>query len=79
MATLRLFAAARDAAGVDRDTVPGTRVGEVLEVAVGRYGEAFAAVLRTATIWLNGEAARQEDPCGDGDEIAVLPRSGGEG
>ena len=48
-------------------------------LAVGRYGEAFAAVLRTATIWLNGEAARQEDPCGDGDEIAVLPRSGGEG
>lgn len=80
MATLRLFAAAREAAGTGRDTVPGTTVGEVLEVAVTRYGAEFAAVLRTCKVWRNGEEARQEDACDDDDEVAVLPPvSGGSG
>ena len=73
MPTLRLFAAAREAAGTGRDDVPGATVGEVLDAAVERYGDAFAVVLGSAKVWVNGEGAERGDPVGDGDEVAVLP------
>jgi molybdopterin synthase sulfur carrier subunit len=73
VAVLRLFAAAREAAGTGTDVVEGSTVGEVLDRAVTRYGEGFAAVLATCRIWLNGSAARPIDPVGDSDEVAVLP------
>jgi molybdopterin synthase sulfur carrier subunit len=73
MATLRLFAAAREAAGTGRDTVPGQTVGEVLDGALTRYGEGFAAVLATARVWCNGEPADRDHPLGEADEVAVLP------
>jgi molybdopterin converting factor small subunit len=53
--------------------VPGGTVGEVLDAAVDRYGEAFAAVLPTCRIWVNGEPAERDDRVGDADEVAVLP------
>ena len=61
MAVLRLFAAAREAAGTGRDDVPGATVGDVLDAAVARYGDGFAAVLERCKVWRNG------------DEVAVLP------
>jgi molybdopterin converting factor small subunit len=73
MAVLRLFAAARDAAGTGRDELPGDTVGQVLDHARDRYGAAFAAVLGTCRIWVNGEPAGPEDPVGAADELAVLP------
>ena len=73
MAVLRLFAAAREAAGTGRDDVPGATVGEVLDVAVGRYGDAFAAVLARCKVWRNGDEATRDEPVADGDEVAVLP------
>lgn len=73
MATLRLFAAAREAAGTGRDTVPGTTVGAVLDEAVRRYGAGFADVLGTSRVWRNGEPADGDDPVVDADEVAVLP------
>ncbi len=73
MATIRLFAAAREAAATGRDTIPGATVGAVLDEAGRRYGDAFTAVLDTAQVWCNGEPARREDPVGDDDEVAVLP------
>ncbi len=73
MATLRLFASARDAAGVARDDIPGATVGAVLAAARERYGEAFVAVLATARVWVNGEPATEDDLVADGDEVAVLP------
>ena len=73
MATLRLFAAAREAAGTGRDDVDGETVGAVLDAAVARYGEAFAAVLETCRVWVNGEPATREDPVRPTDEVAVLP------
>lgn len=79
MATLRLFAAAREAAGTGRDTIPGATVGEVLAAARERYGPDFAAVLGTCKVWRNGEEAAASEPCGDGDEIAVLPPVSGGG
>ena len=80
MAHLRLFASAREAAGTNRDTLPGTTVGEVLDAAVGRYGDTFAGVLATATVWCNGEAVERDHAVGESDEVAVLPPvSGGSG
>jgi MoaD family protein len=73
VATLRLFAAARQAAGVGRDTIAGSTVGEVLDAAVARYGTRFEEVLRGSRVWLNGEPAAETEPVGDGDEVAVLP------
>jgi molybdopterin converting factor small subunit len=73
MAIVRLFAAARVAAGTGRDEVPGGTVNEVLDEAVRRYGSGFADVLAGCRVWVNGDAAEPGDPIGPGDELAVLP------
>lgn len=73
MAVLRLFAAAREAAGTGRDHLPGATVGDVLDGAVARYGPEFAALLPTCQVWRNGEVASPSDRVTDADEVAVLP------
>lgn len=73
MATLRLFASAREAAGLSVDTVPGATVGEVLAAARERYGAAFATVLDQCRVWRNGEPTEPDEPVADADEVAVLP------
>lgn len=73
MPVLRLFAAAREAAGTGRDEVAGATVGEVLGRARERYGDAFAAVLCASRVWVNGEPASDDTTVGEGDEVAVLP------
>lgn len=73
MATLRLFASARDAAGRGRDELPGGTVAEVLSVAVERYGPGFADVLGTCRVWVNGEDVPEHTAIGPADEVAVLP------
>jgi molybdopterin synthase sulfur carrier subunit len=73
MATVRLFASARDAAGTARDTFDGATVGEVLAAARARYGVVFSAVLGGSRVWLNGEATTEDAPVRDVDEVAVLP------
>ena len=73
MPVLRLFAAAREAAGTGRDHVGGTTVGEVLDAARRRYGPSFTAVLATSRVWVNGEAAAEDDPVTEADEVSVLP------
>ena len=70
---LRLFASARDAAGTARDTIGGTTVAEVLDEAMIRYGDPFAAVLRISKVWVNGEPASGDDPVTGTDEVAILP------
>ena len=79
MPTLRLFAAAREAAGTGRDVARGATVGEVLADARRRYGSAFGAVLDRSRVWVNGEPAVDETPVGDVDEVAVLPPVSGGG
>jgi molybdopterin converting factor small subunit len=79
---LLLFAAAREAAGTNRDVVEAATVGEVLAIARARYGEAFAGVLTGSRVWLDGEEPPDGDatPVHDGAEVAVLPPvSGGAG
>lgn len=73
MASIRLFAGAREAAGTDRDVITGSTLGEVLDVARARYGDAFATVLEHCKVWVNGEPAVDTDPVADGDEVAILP------
>lgn len=76
MATLRLFASAREAAGTGTDDFPvpdGATVADVLAAAERRYGAAFADVLPTCRIWVNGDAVAADALVGQGDEVAVLP------
>ena len=76
--TLRLFAAAREAAGRSTDeyelaTAP--TVGAVLDAAREAYGTEFVAVLDRARVWVNGDEpdAGPATRLADGDEVAVLP------
>ena len=73
MATIRLFASAREAAGCRCDEFAGSTVGDILDSAVERYGADFEAVLQTCTIWRNGEPTKREEGVADSDEVAVLP------
>lgn len=73
MATIRLFASAREAAGCRRDEIAGATVGEILDTAVVRYGPEFETLLTSCAVWRNGEPAKRTDPVSEGDELAVLP------
>jgi molybdopterin converting factor small subunit len=73
VAVLRLFAAAREAAGTGRDELPGATVADVLDAAVARYGPGFAALLPSCQVWRTGDVADPTDPVTDADEVAVLP------
>ena len=73
MATLRLFAAAREAAATSIESINAGTVGAVLDEAGKRHGSQFVAVLAQCRVWLNGEPAALDMPVIDTDEIAVLP------
>lgn len=73
MATLRLFAQAREAAGTSSADFDATTVGEVLDGAVERWGAGFATVVEHSRVWLNGDPATRDMRVGDRDEVAVLP------
>jgi molybdopterin synthase sulfur carrier subunit len=76
--TLRLFAAAREAAGRGHDefdTSGAPTVDALLEAATAAYGSTFADVLARSRVWVNGD-----DPSdgraprrADGDAGAVRP------
>lgn len=72
---LRLFAAARDAAGRTEVVLEAATLGEVLEIARTDFGTEFAAVLASARVWVNGEepADGEGSSLADGDEVAVVP------
>lgn len=70
---LRLFAAAREAAGRAHDQLEGDDLGAVLEQACHRYGDQFRAVLEHARVWVNGDEPVAGIALRDGDEVAVLP------
>jgi sulfur-carrier protein len=73
MATLRLFASAREAAGVGSDTFDAATVGELLDQARKRYGPTFVSVLSTCRVWCNGDETDNDRPITSTDEVAVLP------
>jgi sulfur-carrier protein len=73
MATLRLFASAREAAGTGRAIIDGDTVGDILDAAVVMFGTQFADVLTTCRVWINGDEADRTTPASVNDEVAVLP------
>jgi molybdopterin converting factor small subunit len=73
MATLRLFAGLREAAGAARVELPGETVGEVLDLASAQFGRRFADALTRARVWVNGEEAGRDRSVRPGDEVALLP------
>ncbi|GAC1312531.1 MAG: hypothetical protein NVSMB12_02720 [Acidimicrobiales bacterium] len=73
MVTIRLFAAAREAARTTTDELPGATVADVLDAARSRYGSDFEAVLATSRVWVNGSPAEPDDVVAPDDEVAVLP------
>ena len=73
MATLLMFAAARDAAGTGRVEIDATTVGEVLARAEADFGDGFRTVLQSCKVWVNGEPADPHTAVRAGDEVAILP------
>lgn len=73
MAKIRLFASAREAAGIANDEFSGATVGDVLDAAIASYGSAFERLLASCKVWCNGQPAERTDPVVDTDEVAVLP------
>jgi molybdopterin synthase sulfur carrier subunit len=76
--TLRLFAAAREAAGRSHDEFDAgvaSTVDALLDVAEQAYGPAFADVLARSRVWVNGDEPSdgRATRLADGDEVAVLP------
>jgi molybdopterin synthase sulfur carrier subunit len=73
MPVLRLFAAAREAAGVARADLDGVTVGELLDAARDSFGDRFSDVLERSRVWVNGEPATADTPVDGHDVVAVLP------
>lgn len=73
MARLRLFAAAREAAGTSSADFDCATVEQVLSAAVARFGTTFEAVLAQSRVWVNGDEADPGVRVGPDDEVAVLP------
>lgn len=73
VATLRMFANLREAAGTTSAEFAGKTVEAVMKLAVEAYGTEFERGLETAKVWVNGDPAGGETPVADGDEIALIP------
>jgi molybdopterin synthase sulfur carrier subunit len=73
MAQLRLFAQAREAAGVAHVSCEGVTVEEVIHNSIVMFGPAFAEVVKMSKIWVNGEEVPREHIVNNNDEVAVLP------
>jgi molybdopterin converting factor small subunit len=73
MAKLLLFGPAREAAGVSHVTLPGPDVSGIIAAAEARFGEAFAQIVATSNVWLNGDAVDPGTSVTDDDEVAVIP------
>lgn len=74
MATLRLFASVREAAGGERSiTIDGSTVGEVVDAACDKFGEHFTALIPTCKTWVNGDPAERDTAVQPNDEVAILP------
>ena len=48
-------------------------VGEVVGLAVEKFGPDFASILPACRIWVNGNPAKEDDKVFNSDEVAILP------
>lgn len=74
---IRLFAALREIAGASTVEAEGATVDEVVAALCERFGEAFADIARLGSVVVDGERAVGPMPLAGGEEIALLPVSGG--
>ena len=70
--TVRYWAAARAAAGVDSEARTGATVGEVVDAAVADHPD-LARVARVASFLLDGRKVGREARVTDGGTVEVLP------
>ena len=72
---VRLFAAAREAAGRAELPADPQPLGDLLAALRRDHGPEFSSVLDTARVWVNGDDPRHGDATvlAPGDEVAVLP------
>ena len=72
---VRLFAAAREAAGRAELAAEPQALGDLLAALRRDHGPEFSSVLDTARVWVNGDDPRDGDATvlAPGDEVAVLP------
>lgn len=73
MATLRLFATVRVAAGTGKASFDGSTVSEVLDAAANEYGAEFESLVPLCRIWVNGATADRDTAVTESDEVALLP------
>lgn len=75
--TVRYFAGARAASGVDHEAVElsdGATVADAVDALTGRHGERLAAVLAGCSFLLDAVAVRDRSiPVGTSAELDVLP------
>lgn len=72
--TVRYFAAARAAAGVDSEVIDANTVNEALNALCARHGERLAAVVTACSFLLNGLAVHDRTvPLVADAELDVLP------
>jgi molybdopterin converting factor small subunit len=72
-ATVRYWAGARAAAGVETDLVHDCATVAEAVAAVDALHPAIASVTAVSTLLLDGRAARRNDPLPDGSVLEVLP------
>ena len=74
--TVRYFAAAAEAAGVEEETLAaadaGTTVGELRDLLVGRYGAAMARIVANGSFLVDG-VVRRDGAAPLGERVDVLP------
>jgi len=72
---VRLFAAAREAAGTAQLAADPQPLGALLDRLRHEHGSTFSDVLDTARVWVNGDEPRDgaATVLAAGDEVAVLP------
>jgi sulfur-carrier protein len=77
LVTVRFFAAARAAAGVDQEQIevrPPATVADVVRAAIDRHGPQLARVLRRCSFLLDETAVHeQQEPVTQGSVLDVLP------
>ena len=73
MITVRYFAGAAEAAGVDGESLTAADVGALREAMVAAHGPAFARVLERCALLADGARVEGDSPLADGANVDVLP------
>ena len=73
MITVRYFAGAAEAAGVDAEPLPGLTAGALRRAMVAAHGPDLARVLARCSLLADGVRVDDDAPVRDGATVDVLP------